>query len=357
MKNYELLDMVGDVNEEYVQAADDNVIRPRFRWKTLAACAACAALALGAYPVYQAANPPLHGYVVMEGARADETLETALDEGGGAPADGPLADSAPEATMEVNGFAGSYDAGAAPVYGEQGEEDLTKDGVGYSAPAQDAPVQEKAAEQYDNFWRNLGLNYALGFYPEWCAGVWIDNDAQPEPRLAVAVVEGFRTPELEAQIIEGSGGEVTFKDAKYSWSHLEQLMDSVGELLDNRAPEGVCFGFGIDVTENCLTVDAYGGEIPKDVLAALARLDPDGDAVRVRVFPGTVSTRDYDETAMKDPASADSKAIATPSSGSAQPAAEPSTAPGGVTRPEGKEFPEAKETGRPAHYDLLPAGE
>ena len=62
MKNHELLDMIGDVSEEYVQGADSNVVRPRFRWKTLAACAACAALVLGAYPVYQAANPPLHDY-------------------------------------------------------------------------------------------------------------------------------------------------------------------------------------------------------------------------------------------------------------------------------------------------------
>ena len=48
MKDYELLDMIGEVNEDYVREADGNVVRPRFRWKTLAACAACAALALGA---------------------------------------------------------------------------------------------------------------------------------------------------------------------------------------------------------------------------------------------------------------------------------------------------------------------
>ncbi len=51
MKDYELLDMIGEVNEDYVREADGNVVRPRFRWKTLAACAACAALALGAYPL------------------------------------------------------------------------------------------------------------------------------------------------------------------------------------------------------------------------------------------------------------------------------------------------------------------
>lgn len=349
MKNYELLDMVGDVNEEYVQAADGNVIRPRFRWKTLAACAACAALALAAYPAYQAANPPLHDYAVMEGAGVDETLETALDEGGGAPADGPLADSAPEATMEVNGFAGSYDAGAAPVYGEQGEEDLTRDGVGYSAPAQDAPAQE-AALWYDAFlsayWQEVNS--------DWYGGAWIAGDRL----LAVAIVDGFRTPELEAEIqrAAGEGAVLQFSTVKYSLPFLNSLMESAVRALEDTDLRA---GVGVDVMDNCLDVDLYSDSaaIPNSVLAALAHLDPDGDAIRVRVFPGTVSTRDYDETAMKDPASADSKAIATPSSGSDQPAAEPSTAPGGVTRPEANEFPEAKETGRPAHYDLLPAGE
>ena len=67
MKNHELLDMIGEVNEDYVLEAGNNVTRPRFRWKTLAACAACAALVLAAYPVYRAVNPPLHEYTVEKG--------------------------------------------------------------------------------------------------------------------------------------------------------------------------------------------------------------------------------------------------------------------------------------------------
>ena len=67
MKNHELLDLIGDVSEDYVQAADGKVIRPKFRWKAVAACAACAVLVLGAYPAYQAAHPPLHSYTVLEG--------------------------------------------------------------------------------------------------------------------------------------------------------------------------------------------------------------------------------------------------------------------------------------------------
>ena len=376
MKNYELLDMVGDVNEEYVQAADGNVIRPRFRWKTLAACAACAALALAAYPAYQAANPPLHDYVVMEGAGVDETLKTDLDEAAKAPAQGgPAADSAPEATMEVNGFAGGCEAGVASIYNERGEETMAPDIEGNfdRAPAQDAPAQE-AADQYDRLLRGMGMHgEGASAYPEWFAGAWIDQS-----QLTVAIVDGFHTQLLEAEIMDWCGSGVAFRSAKYSHNFLDGLTEPVAVLLDG---SGLNCGIGVDVRENCLGVDLYSGgaAVPDDILEKLAQLDPDGDAIRVRVFTGTISA--YDGTAIKSPASADSKAIATPGAGSNQPAAEPSTAPGGVTPattaddsakvyhgedvpadavPGGAyvgELPQAKEEGRQAHYDLLPAGE
>ena len=73
MKNHELLDIIGEVDESYIQSADSNVVRPRFPWKTLAACAACAALALGAWPIYRAVNPPLHAYTVVEGGGVMDT--------------------------------------------------------------------------------------------------------------------------------------------------------------------------------------------------------------------------------------------------------------------------------------------
>ena len=342
MKNYELLDMVGDVNEEYVQAADSNVVQPRFRWKTLAACAACAALVLGAYPAYRAANPPLHDYVVMEG-EGGGTLETNLDEAAKAPAGGPAADLAPEATMEVNGFAGGYDAGAASIYGEQGEESVRADvdGTMDRAPTQDIPVQE-AALWYDA----LLHTYRLEENPEWYGGAWIAG----ERLLAVAIVDGFRTPELEAELQEaaGEGAVLQFSTVKYSMEFLNGLMEPAVRALDS---SDLRAGVGVDVMANCLSVDLYSGSdtIPDSVLAALAHLDPDGDAIRVRLFTERLSTYDYDETGMKGPA-ADAKAIATPSA-----------APGGVTQPTVNEFPKIKENpvpaytenGQPARYDIL----
>ena len=75
MKNREFLNLIGSVNEDYIQAADSKVVRPRFRWKTFAACAACAAVMICAYPVYRMVNPPLHSYTVVERGGTMNTLD------------------------------------------------------------------------------------------------------------------------------------------------------------------------------------------------------------------------------------------------------------------------------------------
>jgi len=346
MKNHELLDMIGDVSEEYVQGADSNVVRPRFRWKTLAACAACAALVLGAYPVYQAANPPLHDYAVMEGGGALATLDDTKAPAGsstGTPGQG-APDPAPAST---SGSGSVYDPnpntlpGGAYIGGDAGESGI--DGAHYSKPGLDTPVQE-AALWYDA----LMKAYRLDENPEWYGGAWIAG----ERLLAVAIVDGFHTPELEAEIQEaaGEGAVLRFSTVKYSMEFLNGLMEPAVRALDST---DLCAGLGVDVMANCLGVDLYSDSdtIPDRVLAALAHLDPDGDAIRVRVFTGKISASDYDETSMKDPASVDSKAVSTPNPGSAQPAGEPSVAPGGVTQPTVNEFPETKENSVPAYTE------
>lgn len=298
MKNHELLDLIGEVNEDYVQAADIHVVQPRFPWKPLAACAACAALVLGGYSIYRAANPPLHSYIVMEGGALTtyqgESGPVKAPESGADDTNGPVHDFAPTYNVAIED--GLADIGGEPVYNEQGDAGSGIDGA-YYGPGQDAPMQEKAAAQYDNFVKSSGLTGSADWLPEWCGGLWIDNSYFPEARLTVAVVKEFRTPELEAQVQEWCGGEVEFKDVKYSWSHLDGLMGPVGEVLNGKAPDGACFGFGVDVIENRLTVDVYGGGISNEVLAGLARLDPEGDAVLVRVFPDALSVMDEVEKA------------------------------------------------------------
>ena len=209
MKNHELLDLIGDVNEDYVQAADGKVIRPKFRWKAVAACAACAVLVLGAYPAYQAAHPPLHSYTVLEGGGMTTQGDVKAPAGGT--------------------FGPGIMPGGAYVGNDRGETGI--DGTEYTVPGQDAPAQEKAAAQYQGLLQGLGGQggYEPEAYPGWYGGAWIDNSFYPEAKLAVAIVDGFRTDELEVRIEEWCGGEVVFKDVKYSRSYLDQLMEPISQ--------------------------------------------------------------------------------------------------------------------------------
>ena len=261
MKNHELLNLIGEVNEDYVMEAGNNVVKPRFRWKTLAACAACAALIAAAYPVYQASHPTLHDYTVMDGGALTTLGDVKAPAGG-------QGESIP---------GGAY-------VGESGGTGLS--GAHYSEPGQDAPAQEAAMEQYDKLLAGMGMSGEgkMRDYPVWFAGSWIEGE-----NLVVAIVEDSRTPELEAKIREWTEGDIIFRDAKYSYSFLDGLMNPVTETLDGT---GITCGIGVDVKANCLGVDLYGdGEpVPDGILAELAKLDPDGDAIRVRVFTQAMST-------------------------------------------------------------------
>ena len=337
MTNHELLDLLGDVNEDYVQAADGKVIRPKFRWKTLAACAACGLLVLGAYPVYQAAHPPLHGYTVLEGGGM-----TTLDDVK-APAGG---ESDPSAIP-----------GGAYVGGDKGETGI--DGAEYTAPGQDVPSDEAAAAQYSKLLQGMGGVDGLepAAYPHWFAGAWLEQGA-----LAVAIVDGFRTPELEAQISGWCGG-VTFRDAKYSYPHLNSLMEQTVALLDGT---GLSCGIGVYVMDNCVGVDLYsnGTDIPEHILSQLAKLDPAGDAIRVRLFTGKLDTLTDDMVKGPAPAPVEPEARATPATavdggetvyhGEDAPA---DAVPGGAQPQDGAQKCGEPEEGKLAQYDLLPVDE
>lgn len=310
MKNHELLDMIGEVNEDYVLEAGNNVVKPRFGWKTLAACAACAALVLAAYPVYRAVNPPLHDFTLMEGGGAMNTLGD-------------------EKAPAIGGGAGAYTEGE-----DKGGEDI--DGAEYGIPGQEAAVDEEAANQYTGLLRGLGGQggYEPETYPDWYGGAWIDHGGGPDTSawLTVSIVDGFRTAELEAQIKEWCGGEsgIVFKDAKYSLAHLYAIQDPAVEAVVGGGGATSC-GVGVNVEENTLDIDVYGESISKEVLVRLGQLDPRGDAIRVRLFTGSITNFGDelyigDEQSMKGPA------------------------PGGKTEPvfDGARVESNEETGQPA---------
>ena len=357
MKNYELLDLIGGAGEDYVRAADENVVRPRFGWKKLAVCAACGLLVLGAYPAYRMSRSrnldlpglhPLHSYTVVEGSGMVEP------ESAQAPAGGQIdipGQNAPEPNPEP----------AQPPRGNGPEPTQAGDGEHY-----DVSGQWQAIAQYQGLLQGMGgqEGCAPETYPDWYGGAWIDGTGG---KLAVAVVNGFHTGQLEAQIEEWCGGEVVFvQDMKYSYAHLlnlsDQILQALREHLNQDDVWSALTSIAPDMMANRLDVGFC--DTPSDAaLAFLAQLDPVGDAIRVQVFTGKPSTLDdMAEEPAREPVAPEARTApaeeptptpAAPADGDEPDAYAP--APGGASPAE--ELPQAKEEGRPAHYDLLPLGE
>ncbi len=267
MKNCELLNLIGSVNEDYIQAADCKVVRPRFRWKTFAACAACAALMICAGPVYRMVHPPLHSYTVVEGGGTMNTLDGENTVTGGQGATDNLPGGA---------YVGSE---STPSGGDYWTKDPGSDLSG-------APTDKAAATQYDRLLQGMGVSGSgEPVYPDWFAGAWFK-----EGELKVGIVDELRTPELEMEIKGWVQTDIAFQGAKYSYTYLNALMEKTTARLEGT---GLTCGAGVDVIANRLGVDLYNEETApgfKKALAALAELDPAGDAIQVRVFAGQTNT-------------------------------------------------------------------
>ena len=374
MKNHELLDLLGEVSEDYVRAAGENVVRPKFRWKAIAASAACAALVLGAAlvpgltmegPAPEGTQDPagtlvqrsgLHSYVLFEEARSIMTTEGdfKFPAGGGA-IDVP-GQNAPDEPMPDPSQPPRGDGPDGPVYA-------------------DAPSAEEASAQYDRLLQRMG---GVGgrepdTYPDWFGGAWLDSDWPDRvSRLTVAIVDQFRTRSLEEDIKSwcGGTGDVLFTGAKYSQNHLNGLMDGISRVFEEQNVS-ISSAYGVYVMDNCLGLDFYGAAPADETLAALAGLDPEGDAIRIQVFhdrsiqltgewgKGPAPGPAEPEARLTPATTADGEPVATPVDGS-DPACHGADAlPGGAVIPGGARpadgLPEGGEEGsQRAHYDLLP---
>ena len=288
MKNREFLNLIGSVNEDYIQAADSKVVRPRFRWKTFAACAACAAVMICAYPVYRMVNPPLHSYTMVEHGGTMNTLDGESTVTGGQ----GVTDNLPGGAYVGNG--------STPSGGNDWLEDPGSDLSG-------APTDKAAATQYGRLLQGMGVRGDEEHaYPDWFAGAWFEDGM-----LTVGIVDELRTPELEMEIKGWVQTDIAFQGAKYSYTCLNALMEKTVARIEGA---GLTCGVGVDVTANRLGVDLYNEETApefKKVLAALAELDPAGDAIQVRVFAGQTNT--LTDGAVDDPI--------------------PAPVPGGITEP------------------------
>lgn len=375
MKNYELLDMIGDANEDYVRAADVDVVRPRSRWRALAACAACAALIAAVYPFSRAIESG-------QGAASDEApplADGAAPEASFAPAETVIQRPGLHPYTLVEGLGGGVQSlitgeGAseksfvpyAPGGAESGpaadaDRDEIGGGAAQGAPAAgapagkedggDLPAQEEAGDQYLGLLRGMFGTELVGEdqrYPEWYGGCWIDDDQAP-PRLAVAILDGLRTPELEAQIRGWCGGteEVVFSSAKYSHDQLTGLMDEIGRRFEEMDYRDY-LSYGVNVMEGRVDM-ALSQEPGDELLAMLTELDPAGDAISIRVYLGAHIDLTCDPGG---PGSArDTAGRAVPDGGGAP--AEESPVPGGAQSvPE--ELPEGEEGAQDARCDLPP---
>lgn len=364
------------LREALAQSAPANgrKTHPR-RWATAAACVSLL-LAIGGAVALQTSHsqPAPHSYILAEGpyqpARGQKL--PVHDKGG------------QESTVTGNGEGGDQDAGMTPEELEQAmldvgytqEEIKEYQSAGYqmtwakwwkfvhqqensegddpfdldtlksfsqkelNAPGSelpggaivDAPVQG-GADAYEKLM--AGLN---GDLPDWYGGAYIDAGGG----LTVLLVDGENPGDkaLELQVLDWIDNyTVAFTSAKYSLAHLEELSREITALLDGT---GVFASHGINEVENRVDLD-LSVQADDKLLSALAKLDPDDDAIRVNVYTQPLEEMPY----QKGPAKV-------------KLGEEP--VPGGDVdgNPDGYETPvelpihTVPEEDEPAHYDLLP---
>ncbi len=257
------------------------VPRRGLRWR-YAALAACAILAVLAYPVCRLARPKpgqrLHSfsYSVSAGvttAQSSSAEDAAgQDAGGDAPADSPGVDPALDRLFVA---------------------------------------QEGALEAYNNLMEHFGAEFRDGSYqvnyPDWYGGGYLewspedDANGVVEAKLKILLVESQLPEDDKALLLQigewaGNSDVLVFGSAKYPLSYLRELQDRA---CDAMSELGLLAGCGVDEEENRLDVELTA--VTDEALAILARLDPEDDAIRVEV--GTPPTPAVEDLPAEKPSS------------------------------------------------------
>lgn len=262
-------------------------------WKKYTALAACAALVIGAFSVYSlyqdqtkwmlitrnfhhdAEVQHLHSYVTVEGAagyvqeNATETMTGGGDTGAPNTGDLPNPVVAPSGALPGGAYIG------------------------------DVPVQE-GAEDYQKL-----MDRFNGTYPDWYGGAYLN-----EPGWLVVQLVEDKDPgdkSLELQVLDWTDdGHVMFSSCKYSLNQLKELMDRLNALPDEDMKfRDVMAGWGIDEEANRIELTLT--EVNDHVLALLAELDPDDDAIYVQV--GQRASHDLGEDVRTDSAKTEAPAV------------------------------------------------
>ena len=354
-------------------------------WMKYGAVAACAALVIGAFPLYQAmkdldssngqeilwthrAGVPLHSYVTVDGptgyAREDatETMTGGGDSEGGDRDMGMTPEDLEQAMLDVGYTQEEIDGYQSIGYqmtwakwwkfvGEQrnseGDDPFNLDNLKTFSQKElfvntgalpggayigDAPSQEEAVNAYEKL-----MDHFNGTYPDWYGGAYLNGSGW----LVVQLVESEDPADksLELQVLDWTDSDsVMFSSCKYSLAQLKELMDRLNALPDSDPVcRDVMVGWGVDEEANRIELTLT--EVNDHVLAILAELDPDDDAIYVQV--GRRVT--FDDAA--------GEVVSTDSAKTEDPAVR-HVVPGGATVPDDEDLIAVEPYYDGAHYDV-----
>ena len=294
-------------------------------WRKYGAVAACAALVVGAFTVYQAGKGrdypliskiPIHSYVTVDDLTGfvPENATTATGGSEGSDQDmGMTPEDLTTAMLDAGYTQEEIDAYQSIGYqmtwanwwkfvhqqeNSEGDDPFNLDDLKLfsqkelyvntgALPAPntgdlpggayvgDVPVQV-GAEDYQKL-----MEHFNGAYPDWYGGAYLDQSG----RLVVQLVEdkdpGDKT--LELQVLDWTGSDtVMFSSCKYSLAQLSELMDRLNALPDSNPECGdVMAGWGINEEANRIELTLT--EVNNSILVVLAKLDPEDDMILVQV--------------------------------------------------------------------------
>jgi hypothetical protein len=290
-------------------------------WMKYGAVAACAALVIGVYAVYQAGKPEgkaaLHSYVTVDDLTGfvpeNATTATGGSEGGDQDM-GMTPEDLTAAMLDVGYTQEEIDEYQAIGYqmtwakwwkfvdgqkNSEGDDPFNLDSLKVfsqkelyvhtgALPAPntgdlpggayigDAPSQEEAVNAYQKL-----MDRFDGVYPDWYGGAYIDSSGW----LVVQLVEDKDPADksLELQVLDWTGSDqVMFSSCKYSLAQLKELMDQLNALPGQDMKfRDVMAGWGINEEANRIELTLT--QVYDPILVVLAELDPDDDAIYVQV--------------------------------------------------------------------------
>lgn len=345
-------------------------------WMKYGAVAACAALVVGAFTVYQAGKGrdypliskiPIHSYVTVDDLTGfvPENATTATGGSEGAVRDqdmGMTPEDLTAAMLDVGYTQEEIDEYQAIGYqmtwakwwkfvdgqkNSEGDDPFNLDSLKVfsqkelyvhtgALPAPntgdlpggayigDAPSQEEALNAYEEL-----MDRFNGVYPDWYGGAYIDSSGW----LVVQLVEDKDPADksLELQVLDWTGSDqVMFSSCKYSLAQLKELMDQLNALPGQDMKfRDVMAGWGIDEEANRIELTLT--QVYDPILVVLAELDPDDDAIYVQV--GQRASTDATVKEGEEPVSYD-------------------VMPGGATVPDDEDLIAEEPWYDGAHYDV-----